>query len=81
MLRTALVFDATIPTFRGTGAWRVASCWERQLQSAPPIDVMVLNGRKELVMDVPRPLRRGAYVNPTKLLREVFEQRRSECVS
>lgn len=81
MYRAALTYHPDIATFAPanqvrSGAWRVASVWVGDTHifvTRPVADPLT----PHLVMPVTRPLRRGTYVNPTKLLREVLAVRRS----
>lgn len=75
----ALTYHPEIATFGGRGAWRVHHCvqwfWP---QSPRVVRVQPDEGEPEILMlhiQSPRPLKPGTYVNPTKLLREVLEQR------
>lgn len=78
----ALTYHPEIATFSpGRGAWRVHHCVEWFWPIAPRV-VRVQDdddGEPEVLMlhiQSPRPLKPGTYINPTKLLREVFEQQR-----
>lgn len=74
--RAAFTYHPHINTLRGErGAWRVRACFENFV----PADIRVRPGAHaglELQMDVPRMLKVHTFVNPTKLLRKLFEQRR-----
>jgi len=72
--RAAFIYLPHVGTFRGgRGAWRVHLCAEM----TEPHGLFVCDVPfKALHMDVPRPLRRNTFVNPTVLLRVLLEQRR-----
>lgn len=72
MYCAALTYHPNVGTFRGTrGAWRVAHCSAGLTPDSP-----FVNCSQMLVMEVPRQLRVGTWVNPTKLLRELLASRR-----
>jgi hypothetical protein len=80
-----LTYHPHIGTFRGArGAWRVEHTVRifstGPLEALPPRVGMLYPPssapRKALFLTVLRPLSRGTFVNPTKLLRELIEQRR-----
>jgi hypothetical protein len=78
-----LTYHPSIATFArpgvpGRGAWRVRRCVPGVTAGERPF---ISIGRdygshtNALFMDVPRRLTVGTYVNPTKLLRELFAKR------
>lgn len=83
MSYAVLSYHPDVGTFRGTrGAWRVEDYRhvEAPVHAHPEVGLLKDLGparpKKVLFIDVARPLRRGTWVNPTKLLRELLAARR-----
>jgi len=79
--RAAFTYHPGIGTFRGQrGAWRVARTWPvGPLLGRPPCTIVgpdYTTRESVLFMGVARRLHVGTFVNPTKLLRELFAKRR-----
>lgn len=80
MYRVALTYHPEVGTFRGKrGAWRVLNPDLGGLKSCAE-DVYAacgLLGEQVLVVPSPKPLRRGTWVNPLKILKEYQSTKRS----
>lgn len=73
MYRAALTYHADVGTFRGArGAWRVLECWTEAVDSFTYGTLRVVtpddDSAKILVMDSPRRLQPGTWINPRSLL-------------